>query len=175
MEASGFDKGLHIHILDLRNRIVAHGDYGIFPSTMYVQTIGDEQIPLTLGINVKGILGIESHDLAQRYEKHLSVCDLTLESILNHECKELASEARMHPIEFHKTHNIPEVKETVEVGPELKDLPRPLGPAGGVESPVFPEGLSGYRYVMLTHQISLIESGKHMITEDGIAKEIIFT
>lgn len=175
MAASGFDKELHTHILDLRNQIVAHGDYGIFPSTMYLQTVGDDRTPLMLGINVKGILGIESYDLALRYEKHLSICDLTLEGILNHECKELTSEARIHPIEFHKTHNIPEVKERIDVGPELKHLPRPAGPAAVVENPVFPEGLSGYRYVTLTHQIALIESGKYIITEDGLAKEIVFT
>jgi hypothetical protein len=173
--ASGFDKELHIHILDLRNQIIAHGDYGIFPSTMYLQTVGDERLPLRLGINVKGILGIESHDLALRYEKHLSVCDLNLEKILNHECRELASEARMHPAEFHKTHNIPEVKEEITLGPESKDLPPPAGPAAVVENPVFPEGLSGYRYITLTHQISLIESGKYIVTEDGMAKEMIFT
>jgi hypothetical protein len=52
MAASGFDKELHVHILDLRNQIIAHGDYGIFPATMYLQTAGDEQLPLRLGINV---------------------------------------------------------------------------------------------------------------------------
>jgi hypothetical protein len=175
MAAVGFDKELHAHILDLRNQIIAHGDYGVFPSTMYLQTVGDERLPLSLGINVKGILGIESHDLALRYEKHLSVCDVNLEKILNQECKELASEARLHPSEFHDTHNILEVKEELNLGLELKDLPRPAGPAAVVEDPVFAPGLSGYRYVTLTHQISLVESGKYAVTEDGVLKEIIIT
>src|ERR1700722_5351001 len=54
MKAPGFDKELHFHILDLRHRLVAHSDYGIFPSTMYLQAIGDDRLPVTLGINVKG-------------------------------------------------------------------------------------------------------------------------
>jgi len=175
MAASGFDKELHIHILDLRNRIIAHGDYGIFPSTMYLQTVGDEQFPLSLGVNVKGIFGIESHDLASRYEKHLSICDKSLEKILNDECNELAAEARLHRPEFQSTHNIPMIKEEFKLGSEFDNLPRPTGPAGVVENPVFPEGLSGYRYVTLMHQISLMESGTYTVTEDGVAKEIIIT
>jgi hypothetical protein len=175
MAALGFDKELHIHILHLRNQIIAHGDYGIFPSTIYVQTVGDERLPLSLGINVKVIFGIESYDLASRYEKHLSICDTNIEKILNDECNELASEARLHPSEFDKTHNIPLVKEELTLGLDFKDLPRPAGPAGAVENPVFPQGLSGYRYVTLTHQISLIKSGTYTVTEDGVSKELIFT
>jgi hypothetical protein len=173
MAAAGFDKELHIHILDLRNQIIAHGDYGIFPSTMYLQTVGDEQLALSLGVNVKGIFGIESRDLASRYEKHLSICEKSLEKILNDECNELASEARLHPTEFHRTHNIPMIREEYNLGSEFENLPRPTGPAGVVENPVFPQGLSEYRYVTLTHQISLIESGTHTVTEDGVTKEII--
>jgi hypothetical protein len=100
---------------------------------------------------------------------------VSLEKILNHECKELASEARLHPSEFHKTHNIPPVKEEFKLGLEFEDLPGPTGPAAVVENPVFPQGLSGYRYITLTHQISLVESGKYIVTEDGVTKEIIFT
>jgi hypothetical protein len=176
MAAPGLDKELHVHILDLRNRLIAHGDYVMFPSTMYLQTIGDERLPLTLGINVKGIFGIEAHDLALRYEKHFSTCVVALEKILNLECNELTSEARLHPSEFHRTHNTPEVsRKEFPLGSEFKDLPRPTGPAASVESPEFPLGLSGYRYITLTHQISLIESGKYVVTEDGVAKEVIIT
>jgi hypothetical protein len=174
MAASGFDKELHAHILDLRNRLVAHSDYDMFPSTMYLQTIGDEGLPLTSGVNVKGIFGIGSHDLALRYEKHLSICAMTLEHILNLECKELGSEARLHPSEFHKTHNLPEVRDKELIsGSEFNNLPPPTGPAASVENPAFPQGLSGYSYITLTHQISLVESGKYAVTIDGIAKEII--
>jgi hypothetical protein len=175
MAAAGFDKELHIHILDLRHRLIAHSDYGLFPSSMYFQTIGDERLPFTLGLNVKGMFGIESHDLASRYEKHLSICATALEQMLNLECNELASESQIHPAEFHKTHNIPETKLDFTLGPELQDLPPPTGPAAGVDSPVFPEGLSGYRYITLTHQISLVESGKKAVSADGIAKEIFLS
>jgi hypothetical protein len=174
MAASGFDKELHRHILDLRNRIITHGDYDVFPSTMYVQTVGDEKLPLTLGINVKGILGIELHDLALRYERHFSTCAANLEETLNRECHELAAAARLHPSEFHKTHNIPEVGEVFSPGLEFEDLPRPKGKAGVVESPAFPQELSGYRYITLTHQIPLIKSGKYVVTENGVPKEIVF-
>jgi hypothetical protein len=173
MAATGFDKELHAHILDLRNRIIAHGDYDIFPSTMFVQTIGDERLPLTLGINVKGMIGIGSYDLATRYEKHLSVCDNSLEQILNCDGKELASEAKLYPLEFDRTHNLPESKVRADIGLVLEKLPGPTGPAAVVENPAFSEGLSEYAYITLTHQICLIESGKHTIVEDGVEKEIV--
>jgi hypothetical protein len=173
MTATGFDKELHAHILDLRNRTIAHGDYDIFPSTMFVQTIGDERLPLTLGINVRAMLGIESYDLATRYERHLSVCDNSLEEILDCESKELASEAKLHPFEFDQTHNLPESKVRADIGLAFEKLPGPTGPAAGVENPAFSEGLSEYAYITLTHQICLIENGKHTITEDGVEKEIV--
>ena len=172
MATAGFDKELHLHILDLRNQLIAHSDYGVFPSSMYLQTIGDERLPLTLGIKVKGMFGIESHDLAQRYETHLSICVATVEQALNLECNELASEARIHPAEFDKTHNIPEVRqEGIILDSELRDLPGPTGPAASVDNPAFVDGLSGYRYITLTHQISLVKNGEYVFTEDGIAKE----
>jgi hypothetical protein len=175
MAAPGFDKELHAHILDLRNRMIAHSDYGIFPSSMYLQTIGDERLPIRLGINVKGIFGIASHVLALRYEKHLSICAAALEKLLNIECNDLTSEARLHPLEFQKTHNIPESNQQLAVGAEIQDLPPPTGPAAGVETPTFSNGLSEYRYITLTHQISLVEDGKHVVTEAGVAKEIFFS
>jgi hypothetical protein len=141
MGAPGFDKELHFHILDLRNRLIAHSDYAIFPSSIYLQTIGDQRLPITLGINVMGIFGMESYDLALRYHKHFSICATTLEQILNLECNELASEVRLHPAEFHKTNNIPEVKGQFSPGSELSEVPRPTGPAAAVEYPAFPEGL----------------------------------
>jgi hypothetical protein len=170
----GFDRGLHIHVMDLRNRLVAHADYSVFPSTMYLQAVGDERIPLTLGINVKGLFGIESHDLAVRYEKHFSTCHKAVEQMLNLECDELASQARLFPAEFHKTNNIPDAETKTTLDRNLREIPRPTGPAASVENPAFAEGLSGYRYITLTHQVPLIKSGKYVVTEAGIAQEITF-
>jgi len=111
VRTAGFDAELHKHVLDLRNKIIAHGDYGVFPSTMNVQTIGDDRLPIALGINVKGMFGIASRDLALRYENHLSICDNRLEQLLNLECNELAAEAKLHPDTFNATHNVPEVHQ----------------------------------------------------------------
>jgi hypothetical protein len=169
---TGFDKELHAHILDLRNRLIAHSDYGVFPSTMYLQVMGDQRLPLTLGINVKALYGIESFGLAARYEKHFSICCNAIEQMLNLECKELASEARIHPNEFNKTHNLPETRQTISLDQQSKTLPGPTGPAAIVENPAFGEGLSGYRYITLTHQIPLVDGGTYVIRDSGHAKEI---
>jgi hypothetical protein len=176
MSATGFDKDLHKHLMDLRNQIIAHGDYGVFPSTMYLQTIGDTRFPVTLGINVKSMCGIESRDLALRYERHLSICNDELERILNLECAELTSEAKCHPDAFNKTHNIPEVCEgATPLDSDFRNLPGPTGPAAIVANPSFPEGLSDYSYITLTHQVPLIESGEYLITVDGVEKKITFS
>jgi hypothetical protein len=58
MRAVGFDLELHKHILELRNQIIAHGDYHMFPSTMYLQSIGDNRLPIALGIKVKACSGL---------------------------------------------------------------------------------------------------------------------
>ncbi len=173
LKTADFDVELHKHILSLRDQIIAHGDYGIFPSTMYLQAIGDERLPVTLGINVKGMLGIASHDLATRYEKHIAMCERRLEEVLNQECNELAAEAKLYPEAFNSTHNIPEVQEKlISCDSTFADLPRPGGAAGTVENPSFPDGLSGYHYVTLTHQIALQDSGEYEVTIDGIKCKI---
>jgi hypothetical protein len=173
MKASGFDIELHKHILDLRNRIIAHGDYGVFPSTMYLQSIGDERLPIVLGINVKSIFGISERSLADRYQTHLSACEFKLEELLNLECNELAIEAKLHPELFASSHNIPEVHELpLLIDSDLADIPRPSGPAGRVKDPSLPDGLSAYRYITLTHQIALQSSGKHLVINSGVQSEI---
>jgi hypothetical protein len=174
-KAIGFDKDLHAHILDLRNRIIAHGDYGIFRSTMYVQAIGDARLPIALGMQVKSMCGIESHDLAQRYEAHLSACDNKLEQLLDLECNELAEEARQYPSAFDATHNIPEVRQDVTItGSGMTSFPGPVGPAATVEDPSFPKGLSGYHYITLNHQIPLVEGGEYVLKVDGVEQKITF-
>lgn len=170
----GFDKELHLHLLDLRNRLIAHSDYDVFPSSMYLQTMGDDRLPIALGINVKGVFGIESHDLALRYEKHLSICNISVEKTLNLACKELASEAQIHPNAFHMTNNLPDVRHDFVLDSENRNMPPPTGPAAGVDDPAFAEGLTGYRYITLTHQIALIEIGKCAVKIDGIEKAIHF-
>jgi hypothetical protein len=169
--ASGFDKELHQHIMDLRDRIVAHSDYDVFPSTMFLQAIGDEKLPISLGINVKGLVGIATRDLAERYEKHLSSCASAIESALNADCLYLTEQARIYPAEFDKTHNVPAVTKRISNTAQPIAF-RPAGPAAGVADPPFPSGLSDYRYLTLTHEIPLIESGKHQITVNGVATEM---
>lgn len=172
IKANGFDRELHQHILNVRDQIIAHGDYGVFPSTMYLQTIGDERLPVALGINVKSIFGIASRDLGRRYDQHLSVCERMLEELLNRECVELVAEAKNHPEIFNATNNIPEVRESIELDGQLRDFPGPSGAAGRVEDPPFAESLAGYNYITLTHQVALQKDGEFIVTSNGIRQTI---
>jgi hypothetical protein len=173
-KALGFDSELHTHILELRHKLIAHSDYALFPSTMYCQTIGDERLPVSLGLNVKGMFGIEALVLAERYARHLQICDVAIEKALNEACAELAKESARYPTEFESTHNLQEErsKQTATTSSEL--LPPPSGPAGRVSDPSFPDGLTGYRYMTLRHQIALIQSGKYLVQIEGVATEIEF-
>jgi hypothetical protein len=175
MRAVGFDLELHKHILELRNQIIAHGDYHMFPSTMYLQSIGDNRLPIALGINVKGMLGISSRDLALRYEKHFSVCEAKIEELLKQECDELATQAKVHPATFMETHNVPEHSQKVSIDGKSEALPGPTGPAATVEAPEFPSDLMGYNYITLTHQAALIGNGEYVVTIDGIEKTLTFS
>ena len=166
-----FDNQLHEHLLDLRHKLIAHSDYQLFPSTMYVQTIGNER-HLNLGVNTKALLGIKSHSLACRYEKHLSVCAAFIEKDLNECCEHLAAQAALHPAEFNQTHNLPDVRAELTLGPTDAPLPRPSGPAGEVAEPSFPDGLSDYRYIQLTHEIPLLEGLLKTIASDGSPLEV---
>ena len=102
-----FDNKLHKHIIDLRNRLIAHADHNVFRSKMFTHMIGDEKLILEVGINVKQIFGISSLKLAKRYLEHIEAVKTGIEINLSNECKELTSEAKRFPLEFEKSHNIP--------------------------------------------------------------------
>ena len=80
----------------------------------------------------------------------------------------------MHPDAFKATSNIPVETEVVRATSETTDFPKPKGPASGVAEPKFPSELSGYRYLLLTHEVPLIKSGTYSITADGKPVEITF-
>jgi hypothetical protein len=174
LSSDRFDKDLHSHILELRNRIIAHADYGIFPSTMFTQTIGDDDVFLLLGIKAKGIFGIESKELAVRYEAHFSACMDRIEEKLKAECNELALESKLHPKEFNATHNVPAATQPLQSSEEFTQLPGPIGPASSVQNPTFSKDFSGYHYLEITHTTPLIESGTHRIMSGGKLIEIEF-
>lgn len=173
MAAPGFDQDLHRHMLDLRDRLIAHSDYGAFPSTMYFQTIGDEKIPLMIGINVKGLFGILARELAARYEAHLRVCVMSIEKMLQDEGAQLAAEAQLHREIFDASHNVPSIRQAVTVEPQQKITVRPVGPAASVENPSFPIGLSEYVYQTATYQIPMLSSGTYTMMMNGEPAEII--
>lgn len=172
--AMGFDRELHTHLLNLRNKMIAHADYDVLASTMYVQTVGDEQLPLSIGINVKVIFGIESRELADRYLAHFGACMTAIETTLNQELNELAAEAKKYPLEFGATHNLPVASSKMTINGEDQVLPGPTGQAAGVAEPQFAETLAGYSYMTLQHERPLIQSGTYTIHENGIPKEIVF-
>jgi hypothetical protein len=152
--------------------MMAHSDYDVFPSTMFLQVIGDERLPMSLGLNVKGIVGIKTRDLAERYEKHLSSCATAVENALNRECNQLAEVARLYPAEFDRTHNLSASVQKVEMKGTHPTLLKPSGSAADVAEPSFPEGISGYQYLMLSHEVTLIEPGKHFVKINGVATEV---
>lgn len=171
-KADGFDRQLHDHLLDVRNRMIAHADYGVFPSAMTVQTTGDEALPVALVILVKNLAGIQERELAERYQRHFRACMEAIESALNSEVAELVAHARKHPTAFEASHNVPMSIEEWKAGPDFADLPTPTGPASRVPEPLFPKELSGYRYLTLQHQVPLIDAGKYTVHFDGKPVEI---
>lgn len=173
-KAPGFDRDLHSHLLTLRNQLIAHSDYDFFPSTMYLQTVGDEMLPVAMGVNVKSMFGIEARSLAERYQVHFRSCMKSIEETLNQELREIARQARNYPTEFNASHNVPISTSEANLATEFLDFPGPTGPSSHVSEPSFPEGLRGYRYVTLQHLLALIGSGKHTIHDHGIQKEVTF-
>lgn len=172
---AGFDSQLHDHLMKLRDKIVAHSDYSMLRSTMYLQAIGDSQeLPISLGINVKRFRGLESRSLGDRYSVHFAVCASHIARTFNDEFNELARLVRESPRHFEDTQNLP-LKET-EHGPisDLSPLPGPQGPAGDVAEPEFPDGLSGYKYEKLSHQRALIKSGIYKVLVKGVLQEYTF-
>jgi hypothetical protein len=173
-QAPRFDHELHLHLLDLRNRLIAHADYDLLASTMYLQIIGDERLPIAMGVNVKSMHGIESRSLAERYQAHFLACMESIEETLNRELREVATQAQKYPTEFDATHNVPPAILEAKFTTELQEFPGPTGAASNVAEPSFPEGLSGYRYLTLQHRLALIGSGTYTIHESGVPKEVTF-
>lgn len=173
-KAPRFDHELHLHLLDLRNRLIAHADYDLLASTMYLQIVGDEKLPIAMGVNVKSMHGIEARSLAERYQVHFLACMESIEETLNRELRDLATQAQKHPEEFDATHNVPAAMLGAKLTTELQEFPGPTGPTSDVAEPSFPEGLSGYRYLTLRHEVALIVSGTYTIHESGVPKEVTF-
>lgn len=173
--APGFDVELHEHIKVLRRKIIGHNDYTVFPSTMLVQTLGDEQLPLQLDINVKGMMGLADRELADRYEKQCGRCAAAIKETLTADCRQLSDMAKRHPAEFDKTHNLPGASCSFTLTAENVALPKPIGPGSVVQNPQFQDGLIGYHYVTLTHTVPLVENGSLLVTVDGVPAEFIFT
>jgi hypothetical protein len=142
---------------------------------MYLQTLGDEMLPVAMGVNVKSMVGIEARSLAERYQAHFMACMTSIEETLNRELKEIAAHAQKFPAEFHASHNLPVAMSEWQPTTQFADFPGPTGAASDVAEPSFPEGLSGYRYLTLQHQLALIESGTYTIYEGGVPKEVTFT
>jgi hypothetical protein len=142
---------------------------------MYQQLVGDERFPLAFGLNVKAMGGIEDRPLAERYRSHLAACKAAIEALLNRTCQELAAHAEKYPEVFRKTNNLPEVTHQVDLSRDREFRPGPIGPASEVEKPNFPDGLTGYRYFTLRHQIALIGSGTYNIHLNGVPTEITLT
>jgi hypothetical protein len=174
-EEPGFDLELHEHLIKLRNRIVAHSDYSMLRSTMYLQAVGDlQELPVSLGINVKRLRGIESRELANRYNRHFAACIAQIAKTFDSEFNELARHVRVNPKYFEDTQNLPLQRTEHGAIPSLTPMPRPHGPSGDVEEPEFPDGLSGYKYEKLTHQRALVKSGTYKVLVNGILQEYTF-
>lgn len=171
-KASGFDRELHGHLLELRHRLIAHADYGLLASTMNFQSIGDEALPVSMEINVKTIFGFEGRKLGLRYQAHFRACMTFMEESLNQEVRALIVQSKKYPMEFAATHNIPPVETNVKLAADFADFPDPEGPSSTVAEPSFPGDLEGYRYLMLSHRVPLLSSGEYRIHQDG--KEIPF-
>jgi hypothetical protein len=174
-ETPGFDQELHQHIIDVRNTLVAHRDYGVSHSTMYLKSLGDEEMPVALGANVKVLAGIDERPLAERYERHFCVCRSVVEEILTREMKNLGEEAFRRPAAFNATTNLPVDRARVEISTSDQILPGPSGPANGVEDPGSAAEICGYRYVTLTHQTPLVKSGAVKLHFDGALQDVTFT
>jgi len=160
----GFDKELHEHLIILRKKMIAHSDYDILRSTMYMMSMPDNKTPISVGINVKSLAGIELSQLAERYVAHFSFCVQHIQKTFKDEFRELANHLRKHPNHFEETMQ----RKKIDLPPskELKKLTGPVGPASTVEEPSFPADLSGYRYILYRHELPLIESGSYKFTND---------
>jgi hypothetical protein len=84
-----------------------------------------------------------------------------------------SAQATLHLAEFDQTHNLPDVRAEVTFGPTDVAIRRPSGPAGEVVEPSYPDGLSDYRYVQLTHEITLLEGLLKTVSDDGSPVELI--
>jgi hypothetical protein len=165
----GFDTGLHDHLLVLRDQLIAHSDYTLLRSTMFFQQIGDEGnvLPLAIGMNVKRLIGVENRELAQKYEKHFSLCAKRIARTFEAEFVQFARLVRDHPEYFDQTKTLPTEKIELSQSPNLQLMRGPSGSAGDVEEPEFAPQFAGYKYQKLTYQRSLVKSGLYPVRIDG--------
>lgn len=172
-DAIGFDLELHDHLIVLRKKMIAHSDYDVLRSTMFMTKAPDNKTPISVGINVKSLVGIETLNLAERYVSHFAFCVQFVQEKFKGEFKQLASHLRKYPNHFVETLS----PEKIELPPTkvLRKFTGPIGPASTVEEPSFSSNLLGYRYNLYRHELALIESGSYKFTnEAGEEGEITF-
>jgi hypothetical protein len=90
--ATGFDSGLHDHLMNLRNELIAHADYTVLPPAMDMHRIGNLAVAIT--VKAKRLAGIQSRTLAERYRRHFRACMEIIEKLLNDDLQELAGPPR---------------------------------------------------------------------------------
>ena len=93
MSATDLTKTLHKHLMDLRNQPSPMATTAYFLDNVQAQTMGDMDLPVMLGINVKSMYGINRAIWLLRYEKQSSVCDSESGTASGLECEELTPEA----------------------------------------------------------------------------------
>ena len=146
-KCDGFDPDLHSHILELRHKLIAHADYGVLQSTMFMHMIGDERRPVDFGINVAMLHGIKNRELVERYQSHFNACVRHIVATQNLEMKELAKGIEQYPHVFSNVMNEEVVIPLVESNPSVwSKLENPPNKYGTVETPEFSAEFQGYSY-----------------------------
>jgi hypothetical protein len=89
-DAPGFDPSLHLHLLDLRNRIIAHHDTEYLPAKLLTNNMRLEigaEVLVGVSVHIQSLYSIEDQEIARRYSAHFDAAIEAIEAILERELK----------------------------------------------------------------------------------------
>jgi hypothetical protein len=83
-----FDPSLHGHLVDLRNKIIAHHDSEYLSAKLLISSVElsiGAQVPIAVSVHVQSLYSIEDREIAYRYAAHFDAAIECIDAALEHD------------------------------------------------------------------------------------------
>jgi hypothetical protein len=181
LKSEGFDRDLHGHILQIRDKLVAHSDTQFLQArvlhTVVAINLDGARIPIPLNISahVKALHLLADIELAKRYDAHIGAALKFLYAKVNEMLVEIQTAALTNPEEALHTPEPGRIIGYLSRDNKIESgMPFPIPPLEGNELATIPPpqltaGNDGYMYRQISMTANVL-GAVHIRTSSGISK-----